>query len=104
MIHIPGPYPPAIVHTVDGAFATAGNEPVKIPEDTPLDQLYSDYNTKPLTRHGSIEEACLWEVTGSTGKKYTVERDMRGTYSCTCLGYSYRKKCSHIERTRCNAS
>ena len=45
---------------------------------------------------GEIMEDNKWRVDGSTGNKYTVEWDQyHRTYSCNCLGYTYRRKCKH---------
>ena len=46
---------------------------------------------------GVILEDNQWIVDGSKGNRYTVEWDpYQRNYSCSCLGYTYRKKCRHI--------
>ena len=36
-----------------------------------------------------------WEIAGSNGKKYLVTRN-GGQWSCNCVGYGYRRHCSHV--------
>ena len=46
---------------------------------------------------GEIVVPNQWRVDGSNGKKYTVKWDKyHSSYSCTCLGYTYRRRCRHI--------
>ena len=37
-------------------------------------------------------------VIGSRGDTHTITKNLKGKYSCSCKGYFYRGKCSHIER------
>lgn len=44
-----------------------------------------------------------WPVEGSTGNIYTVAKDDRGQYACSCLGWTRhipRKDCRHIRYIR----
>ena len=46
---------------------------------------------------GEIMVPNQWRVDGSNGKRYTVNWDKyHRQYSCTCFGYTYRRKCRHI--------
>ena len=46
---------------------------------------------------GVILEDNQWTVEGSKGKRYIVEwYPYEKKYSCSCLGYTYRRKCRHI--------
>ena len=40
-----------------------------------------------------------WSVKGSTGSIYTVKL-AGGSYSCSCAGFGYRRKCRHITEIR----
>ena len=49
------------------------------------------------TFDGVIIEDNQWTVDGSKDKKYVVEwYPYEKKYSCSCLGYTYRRKCRHI--------
>jgi hypothetical protein len=37
-----------------------------------------------------------WQVKGSSGNTYTVER-VAGQLTCTCSGFKFRSKCRHTE-------
>ena len=46
---------------------------------------------------GEIVVPNQWRVDGSNSKKYTVKWDKcHRSYSCTGLGYTYRRRCRHI--------
>lgn len=53
--------------------------------------------SQPAAPQGERE----WRVKGSKGNEYIVTQhgsDSRQIFfSCTCVGYSYRRKCKHIE-------
>lgn len=43
-----------------------------------------------------------WQVSGSRGNTYTVNRT-RSTWTCTCPGFQFRKSCRHISELRDSA-
>lgn len=43
-----------------------------------------------------------WQVAGSRGNTYTVNRT-RSTWICTCPGFQFRKSCRHISELRDSA-
>lgn len=50
---------------------------------------YTVKREKPTNPH--------WEVVGSKGDVYIVEFD-NGRYKCSCVGFKFKHKCSHIEK------
>lgn len=38
-----------------------------------------------------------WKVVGSKGDVYTVEL-VNNRYTCTCVGFKFKHKCSHIDK------
>jgi hypothetical protein len=43
-----------------------------------------------------------WQVAGSRGSTYTVNR-IRSGWTCTCAGFQFRKSCRHISELRDSA-
>lgn len=64
----------SMAHIIDIKTANGSSVKVKLPTD--------DYKE--------------WSFTGSKGNNYLVIRT-KGSYNCTCPGFTYRKHCRHIE-------
>ncbi len=73
---------------------------MEVPKGTCLRDLRSDHKRSQQQLQFNNPQA--WKVTGSTGSLYIVERNMLGSYGCTCLGFNFRKKCSHIDKIKAN--
>jgi hypothetical protein len=43
-----------------------------------------------------VKSANSWQVRGSSGNVYTLERN-DGRISCSCSGFKFRGKCKHVE-------
>jgi len=88
MFTIKGSMNPTVINTVDGTFAVSGSNWVDVPVGTKLKDI-KWVNTSPKVKKSKLMS---WKV-----KDYTVS--FNGTfYSCTCLGYTYRRKCRHIKQ------
>ena len=88
-------WPPCLSTFGDKRYAISGNVWIEVPMSTVFDDL-------PLYMVCEAREATVtapaqrWEVQGSRGSKYAV-RLSEGVWSCSCPGYSFRRKCRHIE-------
>ena len=40
------------------------------------------------------------KVTGSRGAVYTLTKGPNGKWSCSCVGYGYRRFCKHVESVK----
>jgi len=50
---------------------------------------------------GEETESKQWQVDSSSGKDfYTVKLHANGTWSCNCVGFTFRRKCRHIEELK----
>ena len=88
--------PPALFTNADGIrYAIAGSAWVEVPPETTFDELHKYMTDKPREVQRPAGEK-VWKVEGSKGNIYTVKLS-DGAYSCTCPGFSYRRKCRHIE-------
>ena len=86
MIVVKGHWNPTVIKTSTGTFAVSGSNWVPVPNGTELKDI-KWVNTSPKVKK---TKPMSWKV-----KDYTV-RWGGSFYSCTCLGYTYRRKCKHI--------
>ena len=89
---------PTVVTTHSGTYAVSGATWLSVPQGTKITDL--DWvDTTPKIKRYKLQ---TWKVESTSRKKpgkvnkYTVKFD--GLYSCTCLGYTYRRKCRHITK------
>ena len=88
MFEIKGSMKPTVINTISGTYAVSGSNWKSVPEGTTLKDL-KWINTNPKVKKSKPKN---WKV-----KDYTVS--FNGSfYSCTCLGYTYRRKCKHITK------
>jgi hypothetical protein len=67
-------------------FGTRGRKFTEVPN------VYG-YTEAPL-----INTTDRWEVAGSTGNRYIVERE-NGVLKCSCSGFQFKRKCKHTQVT-----
>jgi hypothetical protein len=75
-----------------------------VPLDHVTEILYED-GSKGETHTQKVITVSAWEVKSDSrkGGSYTVTRD-GNHYSCTCLGFQYRKSCRHIIKIKAEAA
>jgi len=75
-------------------YGIAGSVWIEVPDGTTLDELseYMAYKPREIT---PVAGEKTWSVKGSKGNVYTVKLS-EGTFSCTCPGFGFRRKCRHI--------
>ena len=88
MITVKGSMNPTVINTVDGTFAVSGSNWVDVPVGTKLKDI-KWVNTSPKVKKIKFMSLKV--------KDYTVIFN-KDFYSCTCLGYTYRRKCRHIKQ------
>ena len=87
MIEIRGDMRPTVVSTISGTYAVSGSNWKSVPKGTTLSDIKW---IKPKVKVYKPKE---WKV-----KNYIVKYSSGGFYSCTCLGYTYHRKCRHITK------
>ena len=94
-------WPPALANMQSGRYAISGGTWLRVPEDTAFEDLHLWMVVKPSESKPDPVEARSWTVRGSKGDEYTVTQSASDSrqifFSCTCVGYGYRRKCKHIE-------
>ena len=83
MVTIKGTMNPTVIKTNSGNYAVSGSNWKSVPDGTTLKDL-NWVDTKPKIKKSKLMS---WRV-----KDYTVTFN-NNFYSCTCLGYTYRRKC-----------
>ncbi len=86
------------------AFIRAGSKSVfKFKNPVQIDARGRTFKEVPNTFKFSLEEPVMenprWEVQGSKGDKYIVEKTDNG-FICTCTGFKFRGKCKHIDSVK----
>ena len=94
-------WPPLLANMPSGRYAISGGTWLRVPEDTAFEDLHLWMVVKPSESKPDPVEARSWTVRGSKGDEYTVTQSASDSrqifFSCTCVGYGYRRKCKHIE-------
>ena len=85
MITIKGTMNPTVIKTNSGNYAVSGSNWKSVPEGIELKDI-KWVDTRPNIKKSKLMS---WRV-----KDYTVTFN-NNFYSCTCLGYTYRRKCKH---------
>ena len=90
-------YPPLLSTLSGQRYAISGATWIKVPMHTTREDLpkYMDWSDW-LAPRAEPSGARTWEVKGSKGNTYTVKLSA-GQYSCECAGFSFRRRCRHIE-------
>lgn len=93
--------PPSIIRIPweDKTYVVSGGIWLEVPSGTTLAEasrymVFKGWETPPHTLPTS------WDVEGSRGKSYTVKLLNEGFYTCTCPGYTFRRRCKHIEHIK----
>ncbi len=90
-------FPPGIVHLPSGTFVIA-DKWYRAPADTKLEDIRKLW-TKLVTSSQPTTPDLIIEIVGSKGDVYAVQFG-RGGPSCTCAGFGFRRKCSHIDKAK----
>jgi hypothetical protein len=97
-------YPPTVVDMPHSGkrYAISGSIWIEVTPDvtqkmvqdawTPLYVPKAPVKVSP-EKHYTVESS-------RTGEKYTVSDHGNGDWSCSCVGFSYYKKCKHIAQTK----
>jgi len=102
MISVKSTLNPAIFDSLTSGktYVVAGNQPwIEVPKGTTLNDVRWILSYKPEKGTPNARKE-TFEVEGSKKNKYTVKRSASDTWSCTCVGFGFRRKCKHIENIK----
>tara|TARA_Y100000592_G_scaffold73359_1_gene114245 strand:- start:1983 stop:2270 length:288 start_codon:yes stop_codon:yes gene_type:complete len=78
-------------------YAISGPTWIEVPADTVFEDLPKYMvASRWLAPRTESSDTRTWEVKGSKGNTYTVKLSA-GQYTCECAGFSFRRRCRHIE-------
>ena len=84
-------------------LAVAGDQWYEIDSSVTLDYLRSIWtrvvNGKPTAEKKAIDKKEFTVTSSRTGEVYVVSFGTSGSH-CTCAGYGFRRKCSHIDKIK----
>ena len=96
-------WPPMLYTDMQGRkWAVSGQHWLEVPHDTTLDRVDKYMVVDQRFTPAQSPDVRTYEVQGSTGNTYTVTQD-GDTWTCTCPGFGWRRKCRHINEVK-NAS
>jgi len=77
-------------------WAVSGQHWVEVPDTLTLDRVGEYMVVAERKEPAPLAEVHTYDVVGSKGDTYTVT-DNGGTWTCTCPGFGWRRKCKHVE-------
>jgi hypothetical protein len=77
-------------------WAVSGQHWVEVPDTLTLDEVGKYMIVEHRDTPAQSTDVVSYEVQGSKGNTYIVS-DNGGTWTCTCPGFGWRRKCKHVE-------
>jgi len=77
-------------------WAVSGEHWIEVPETLTLGDVGKYMITEQTETPAQAAVVRSYAVQGSKGNTYTV-RDNGGTWTCSCPGFGWRRKCKHVE-------
>ena len=96
--------PPALQKQLNGSYLIVGMSPTVVYTKELFDIINAEYDRR-VEEHRKLR-ASLKPVTTQVAsskdpnKFYTVTKNRDGSWECSCPGFIYRRKCSHIEKVQ----
>ena len=93
-------WPPMLYTDNSGQkWAISGQHWIEVPDDMTLDRVGEYMVVDDRFTPPQLTEVLTYDVVGSKGDTYTVTND-RGSWTCTCAGFGFRRKCRHITEVK----
>jgi len=77
-------------------WAVSGEHWIEVPDTLTLGEVGKYMITEQRETPAVSRAVRSYEVQGSKGNTYTVI-DNGGTWTCSCPGFGWRRKCKHVE-------
>jgi hypothetical protein len=93
-------WPPMLYTDMSGQkWAVSGQHWIEVPDTLTLDRVDEYMVVDQRFTPAQSPDVRTYEVQGSTGNTYTVTQD-GDTWTCTCPGFGWRRKCRHIAEVK----
>ena len=93
-------WPPMLYTDMSGQkWAVSGQHWIEVPDTLTLDRVDEYMVVDQRFTPAQSPDVHTYEVQGSTGNTYTVTQD-GDTWTCTCPGFGWRRKCRHITEVK----
>jgi hypothetical protein len=77
-------------------WAVSGEHWIEVPDTLTLGEVGKYMIVEHTEIPAQTGVVRSWQVQGSKGNTYTVS-DNGGTWTCSCPGFGWRRKCKHVE-------
>ena len=89
-------WPPMLYTDMSGQkWAVSGEHWIEVPDDMTLDRVDEYMVVDERFTPSETVETRTYIIKGRKGYPYTVT-DHGGSWTCTCAGFGWRRKCRHI--------
>jgi len=90
-------YQPALVNLPSGKFVVCNEGWIPVPESYTYDDVRK--NWKKVVLKSQIKDKVIRVKSNSSNQTYQITIE-RGNYHCTCPGFSFRRKCKHVDQIK----
>ena len=93
-------WPPMLYTDMNGQkWAVSGQHWLEVPDTLTLDRVGEYMVVDQRFTPSQSRDVTTYDVQGSTGNTYTVTQ-ADDTWTCTCPGFGWRRKCRHITEVK----
>mgnify|MGYP001465727408 CR=1 FL=1 len=86
--------PPALMRGPDKTWIVAGCM-IQVPQGTTQEEMH-----KWVTYVPPAPPQNVWKISSSSGGSYTVNRWPNGSWTCSCPGHKFHKRCKHVTEAK----
>ena len=94
-------YPPSIFTIVGKSYTSTDEGWLELPEGITLEDLKKVWiDTSIKLKKTGEDKVQEFQIKSGKGEKFYTVKNKNGDWSCTCTGFGFRRKCTHIETAK----